>query len=103
MLIMGFEGDEDRRPKIISLENRFVARGKAKWGSPEENENHTVTDKDRYQVKGEEFRVRGNTATVGLNVQTRAPGRYEVYLRTITESGEGRPWQPLTLVVEDPA
>ena len=101
VLVLGFEGDEGKRPRILSLENTFIERGKAKYGSPEDNENQVITDKGRYQIKGEEFRVRGSTATVGCIVETFAPGRYEMYLGTITDAGGGRPKSPLTLVVED--
>lgn len=93
-LIVGFEGDPDKRPFIIEPENKFVKKGSV-------NKEYYVDVKDNIHIVGSRHRTRTNTYADGFKIQTRSPGRYSVKIRSITDSGESQLKNSLTVIVSD--
>jgi hypothetical protein len=100
-IVFGFIGDKSTRPLPLSVVNTFIARGKRRTQSPEDDEAHAVDHNDNYHVKETRECTRPNVYTLGFRVQTRQPGRYPVRLEVITECGEGKPVEELIFIVED--
>ncbi len=99
-LIANFSPAGPKSPKILSVDNRFYSHSRTKTASPTTNDNHSISDKGAYHIKGEEMRVRGQTYTIGYEVRTHDAGTYELEIKTITESGAARPVNGLKVIVE---
>ncbi|HEX2590766.1 MAG TPA: hypothetical protein VHL34_04700 [Rhizomicrobium sp.] len=98
--IFGFSGPENDRPLPKMFRSEFIKTGIRQQQSPATNPDHYIDYNDCYHIREKSDRVVGNVYALGFEVDTRRPGRYPVILTFITETGEGLPTQPLTLVVE---
>jgi len=98
-VVLAFEGDPERRPRPRSAVNTFIKEGAARIQDPKTNANHYIDYDDAYHIKSRVEHTRGNTYALGFAVETRDAGRYPVRLLVITEDGEGRARNALTLVV----
>jgi hypothetical protein len=99
----GFHGDDAKRPMIIKFQNPFIKEGARREQSPATTPTHYIDHDDYYHIKEPSERTKPNTYTIGFVVQTRDAGRYPVYLEIITDCGDGKPREELTLIVEEPA
>ena len=99
--IIGFDGEQDKKPRVVGTENQFVKWGSMRSVSPDTNDDHYIDDKDNYHIRGDRQLIRGNTYSSGFVVEARAPGRYPLNIRTINDTGETKPKQELVLIVEE--
>ncbi len=99
-LIVGFDGDSESKPRIVSVENRFVKLGRIRACSPDTTDEHYIDVKDNYHIKRDQQLVRDNTYSSGFFVEIGAPGRYPMNIRSIHDTGEGKSKQQLVLIVE---
>ena len=99
-LIFGFVGESPIRPTLIKTRNVFVARGKQREASPDDDDRHYIDYKGNYHIKDVQERVRGTVYAQGYVIQTSKPGRFRVKLGITTDGGDGEPTEPLFIIVE---
>jgi hypothetical protein len=98
-VVLTFGGDPEQKPLPRSAVNTFIKEGAARVQDPKTNANHYIDYDNGYHIKNRVEHTRGNTYALGFSVETRGPGHYPVELLVMTEDGEGRARNDLTLVV----
>ena len=99
-MVFGFVGDKNKIPIPISVSNKFVARGKQREVSPDDDENHFVDVDHQYHQGVYRFHTPPDIYAQGYRVETREPGRYKIDFMFLTDEGEGTPSKDLFLVVK---
>jgi hypothetical protein len=99
-LIFGFQGDRGRRPLPIKVRNTFIKEGQTREQSPATTSTHYIDYNDAYHIRETVERTAPNVTAYGFVIKTRAPGRYPIYVRAITDGGESSAVEDLFLNVE---
>jgi len=99
-IIVGIKGDSERRPRLKEMNNLFVKEGKGAGGSPAQRESHYIDYDDNYHIKERVDRTKGNKYALGFIVETRDPGTYDLSVSAMTDDGEGKASNLLTIRVE---
>ena len=100
-VVFGFLGNQSARPLPIKVVNTFIAQGLRREQSPDDTETHSISHKGNYHIMETRERTKPNVYAYGFLVRTREPGRYPIRFELITDCGEGKPVEPLVLVVEE--
>ena len=99
-MVVGFEGEASQRPVVKSVSNLFVKEGAMRKRAPATNERHYIDYDDNYHIGERLNRIKGNHYAIGFLVETKGPGRFPVRIEAVTDDGEGKAYNRLTLVVE---
>jgi hypothetical protein len=99
--IFGFDGPAKDRPLPVSVRNEFIKDGLTREQSPKTTSSHYIDHGDCYHIKEPLERTKPNYYNYGFIVKTTTPGRYPVILEVITDCGEAKPKERLTLIVEE--
>jgi len=101
--IFGFHGLAKDRPQPLSVRNEFIKDRLTREQSPGKNPSHYIDHGDCYHIKEAVERTKPNYYNYGFIVETKTPGRYSVILEVVTDCGEAKPKEELTLIVEERA
>lgn len=99
-ITVGFEGQEDERPLIRYVSQKFVKVGLLKKRVPGIDEGHYVDYNDNYHIKTRAERLAGRHSALGFMVKTRKPGRYPISVEVATDAGEACSRNKPILIVE---
>jgi hypothetical protein len=85
----------------LSVRNAFIKDGLTREQSPKTSSSHYIDHGDCYHIKEAVERTKPNYYNYGFIVKTKTPGRYPVILEAVTDCGEAKPKEGLTLIVEE--
>lgn len=98
-IVFGCEGDRTIRPVPLRVFNRFIKIGLNREQDPTKNSNNYIDNDDHYHIVAMMDRSPGNTQALEFVVKTKKPGNFPILLQVITDAGEAKPKNNLSLTV----